>query len=154
MSIEPETIGSTTLVVEDLEKSREFFEEKLGLIQIPGEDDIVKYDLGNSELVLFPQPEDVIQTSFSQPDAADLCINSKIDINKITTLLGTKGIILLKGPVRTVVGERTYQSVFLRDPDDHLIEIRSDNYVDIDPLDKRPEKGMSSNLDKDWIETK
>jgi len=57
------------------------------------------------------------------PGSLDLCFISEIPLNKFIKLLNEKKIKILEGPVERTGATSTLRSIYVRDPDQNLIEI-------------------------------
>lgn len=149
MSLHPKSIGNVTIIVEDLDTATEFYRDRLGFKEVERiGDDPVTLELGDSYLELYAQEKTKEPRAHNLTyGSTNITIDSSLDINKIVERLGESEILLLKGPENYLVGAKEYQAVYFRDPDKNLVEIRSDNVVEMRRGDKQPEKSMTSELE-------
>ncbi len=112
------------LLVEDLSKSREFYETKLGL-RVNSEDiGFVDYKLGESPLALFEKKfaDAMFQKKFMRPSGGVVIALQVDDVGKACERLKEKGVAIFEGPKQTSWGQTV---AYLHDPDGHIIEITS-----------------------------
>jgi len=57
------------------------------------------------------------------PGSLDLCFISEIPLDKFIELLNEKKIKILEGPVERTGATSTLRSIYVKDPDQNLIEI-------------------------------
>lgn len=110
------------LLVEDLAKSREFYETKLGLKLNSQDGGFVDYKLGESPLALFEKKTAtaMFPAQFMSP-AGGAVIALQVDNVEQTCLeLRSKGVEIFEGPKTTSWGQTV---AYLHDPDGHIIEL-------------------------------
>lgn len=57
------------------------------------------------------------------PGSADLCFLTSVPLDSVVETLNEKGVPILEGPVRKTGAQGPLLSVYVRDPDQNLIEI-------------------------------
>lgn len=62
------------------------------------------------------------------PGSADFCLIVDDTLSEVIDQLNYHGVPIVKGPVERIGAEGVIRSVYLRDPDDNLVELS--NYVD------------------------
>lgn len=117
------------LTVNDLEKSKNFYHEVVGLPVITEQTDATHASLvcGNSLLRLRQVDNSVkaIVAGNLTPGSFDFCLESSDDINNVISSLKKKGVAIEQGPVVKHGFKGKMMSVYFRDPDGNLVEISS-----------------------------
>jgi len=127
------------MVVEDEDQALEFYTKKLGLSEVDRIRGPATVKIGTSYLELIEEQQDKELRALNlATGSTDLSIDTTLNINQVIERLGEAGIVLLKGPENKMVNQEEYQAVYLRDPDENLIEIRTSNLVDLNRADKNP----------------
>ncbi|MBB4221012.1 MULTISPECIES: VOC family protein [Variovorax] len=57
------------------------------------------------------------------PGSLDLCFIASVPLDEVVARLGEKGVAILEGPVMRTGATSRIRSVYVRDPDQNLIEI-------------------------------
>ncbi len=110
------------LLVEDLSTSREFYEQKLGLVVNSEDVGFVDYKLGESPLALFEKKHAtaMFASSHMKPSGGAVIALQVDDVAKTCQSLEGKGIKIFEGPKTTTWGQIV---AYLHDPDGHIIEL-------------------------------
>jgi catechol 2,3-dioxygenase-like lactoylglutathione lyase family enzyme len=112
------------LTVKDSDATCRFYADHLGMDVITFGDKRKALRFGNQKINLHPlgnefEPKAAVPTCGS----ADLCFLSDTPLEDIMAELLTAGIAILEGPVKRTGATGPIRSIYLRDPDDNLIEI-------------------------------
>lgn len=116
------------LTVEDLDKTCQFYSEILGM-------EVVSFN-GNRKALKFGQQKINLhqkghefepKAQVPTPGSADLCLIAETNLNEVIQQLNQKQVPIEQGPLvkHGALGEMT--SIYLRDPDQNLIEISNYN---------------------------
>lgn len=110
------------LLVKDLAKSREFYEQKLGLIVNSEDTGFVDYKLGETPLALFENEHAtaMFPAKHMRPAGGAIIALSVEDVSKTCQKLEEKGIEIFEGPKLTTWGQTV---AYLHDPDGYIIEL-------------------------------
>lgn len=113
------------LTVNDLNKSQNFYHSVLGLKIIEATDDHVSLQCGSQLLRLRKLTNEVnsIVASKLVTGAFDFCIQATNSIDQIIDYLNQQNQNIVLGPVTRFGSNGKMTSIYVRDPDDNLIEI-------------------------------
>ena len=112
------------LTVKDIDATCRFYTERLGMDLITFGDNRKALCFGNQKINLHQLGQEFEPKAASPTSgAADLCFLSDTSLEKIITGLEQAGIEILEGPVQRTGATGPIQSIYIRDPDDNLIEI-------------------------------
>src|SRR3954467_2477340 len=112
------------LTVANIESTCEFYVRVLGM-------EVVRFGEGRTALRFGQQkmnlhPADNIPGLVADrptPGSADLCFITEVPIAEVVAHLGRVGVPIITGPGPRAGAIGTIQSVYIRDPDENLIEI-------------------------------
>lgn len=112
------------LLVENLAKSREFYESKLGLTLNSQDGGFVDYKLGESPLALFEQKSAIAMfpAQYMSPAGGAVIALQVDDVAQTCLDLQNKGVTIFEGPKTTPWGQTV---AYLHDPDGYIIELTS-----------------------------
>ncbi|HJF53717.1 MAG TPA: VOC family protein [Limosilactobacillus coleohominis] len=120
-------IDHIVLTVSDLEASRRFYHEvfDMPIIEDQTTTDVVTLRCGHQLIRLqTPQrPSDQLQANHPTVGAADLCLVSGDDPNEVIHHLKSYYVNVIAGPIPKHGSEGDMTSIYLRDPDQNLIEV-------------------------------
>ncbi|MGG2399894.1 VOC family protein [Pseudomonas sp. SH1-B] len=119
-----ERLDHLVLTVADIEVTVEFYERVLGMRH-------ERFGSGRSALVFGQQKFNLHQAGREfepkaakpTPGAIDLCLITQWPMTRILAHLAEQGVKVEEGPVARTGAIGPIESVYLRDPDDNLIEI-------------------------------
>ena len=119
-----ERLDHLVLTVADLTKTCEFYETVLGM-------ETVTFGAGRKAIVFGQQkinlhPADKIPGLVADkptPGSGDLCFITKVPLAEVTAHLEKCGVPIVAGPGPRAGAVGTIQSVYIRDPDQNLVEI-------------------------------
>ncbi len=122
--MEIDRLDHLVLTVRNLEESCDFYQRALGMRrEIFGEGRIALI-FGRQKINLHPHPSPYEpKAAEPTPGSADLCFIADRPIEEIAEHLKQKGIAIEEGPVARSGALGPITSVYVRDPDDNLIEI-------------------------------
>lgn len=117
-------IDHFVLTVDDIETTCEFYSERLGA-------EVVTYDSNRKALQFGDQKINIHQVGDEfepnaaqpQPGSGDFCVTTELPIEEVKNSLSERGVEIIDGPVERTGARGTMMSVYIRDPDDNLIEI-------------------------------
>jgi catechol 2,3-dioxygenase-like lactoylglutathione lyase family enzyme len=121
-------VGAITLFVDDLPRSKAFYEDTFGLAAIYEDENSTVFDFGNTliNLLVIPAARELIEPrSVAGPDAGS-CFQLSIwvaDADAVCGELISRGVTLLSGPIDRPWGKRTAS---FTDPDGNIWEIAQD----------------------------
>jgi len=124
MSINVTHIDHLVLTVTDMETTCRFYREVLGMTLIEYGNNRKALGFGAQKINLHAK-DDNIQPAADKPTpgAMDLCFISDSPIQEIIAQLEQQNISLIAGPVTRHGAQGAMESVYIRDPDNNLIEI-------------------------------
>jgi len=115
-------IDHFVLTVEDVERTCEFYAALGAEIQTFG-DGRKAVRFGAQKINLHPVDNDVDHVAAAPtPGAGDFCLLTETPISAVVEHLRDRGIDLVAGPVERTGAVGTLTSVYVRDPDDNLVE--------------------------------
>jgi lactoylglutathione lyase len=128
MTMALKSVGAITLFVEDLARSRSFYQEVFGLQVIYEDDSSTAFDFGNTiiNLLDLPSARDLIQPGAvaSRESGSRLQLTIWVDdADAVCAVLDQHGVMLLNGPTNQEWGKRT---ACFADPDGNIWEIAQD----------------------------
>jgi catechol 2,3-dioxygenase-like lactoylglutathione lyase family enzyme len=121
----PGRIGAITLFVEDLDATKQFYQDVFGLPVMFEDDDSAVFNLGNTLINLLKSAEAaslIAPATVAAPRSGarmQLTINVE-DVDAVCTELTNRGVELLNGPIDRPWGIRTAS---FTDPGGHIWEI-------------------------------
>lgn len=122
------SIGAITLFTEDLDRSKQFYEEAFGLpVAFQDENSAVfRFDNTLINLLKIPAAHELIEPGTVASRAAGARFELTIgvdDVDAVCAELARRGVVLLNGPVNRPWGIRTAS---FTDPGGHIWEIAQD----------------------------
>jgi catechol 2,3-dioxygenase-like lactoylglutathione lyase family enzyme len=125
MTVWPQGISAITLFVEDLERSKQFYQDVFGLPVTFEDDASAVFSFGNTIINLLKATEArslIEPAAVAAPDAGSrLQLTITVDdVDATCALLAARGVELLNGPMDRPWGVRTAS---FRDPGGHIWEI-------------------------------
>jgi len=127
-------LGTLTLGVRDLARSRRFYEQGLGWTRDGGEDDIAFYQLNGLVLGLYEWPKLAADAKVSAEGfgfrgvTLAYCVRRKDELEAVLEQARTAGAKILVGARDTFWGGR---DGYFADPDGHLWEVQWNPHLDI-----------------------
>jgi catechol 2,3-dioxygenase-like lactoylglutathione lyase family enzyme len=113
------------LTVADLARTRDFYVRGLGLTEQSFGDGRSALMFGDQKFNLHEAVGKPILPRAKQPTpgSADFCLIADLPLDQVIDLLHERGLAIELGPVDRTGAKGPIQSVYLRDPDDNLVEI-------------------------------
>lgn len=119
-----ESIDHIVLTVKDIEKSVEFYTSTLGMQKRYFGDERVALFFGSQKINLHKVGEELLpHAKHPTSGSADLCFITKIALEEVIQELKQKNIDIEEGPLKRSGAEGGILSIYIRDPDENLIEI-------------------------------
>lgn len=117
-------LDAICLLVEDLARSQDFYQNKLGLTIKSTDIGFVAFTLGETPLALFEKKHAIAMfpTKDMKPAGGAVIALQVDDIAKECEVLKNKGVTIFEGPKQTSWGQTV---AYLHDPDGHIIELTS-----------------------------
>lgn len=123
-----DSLDHLVLTVRDLDATCAFYERVLGM-------QVVTFDNGRRALQFGQQKINLHQVGHEfapkalhpTPGSGDLCFITTIPLAEVIAHVQSCGIVIEEGPVSRTGAVGAIESIYLRDPDNNLIEIA--NYV-------------------------
>ncbi|WP_267531200.1 VOC family protein [Acinetobacter oleivorans] len=112
------------LTVSNIETTCNFYQTVLGFEVITFKGDRKALQFGNQKINLHQQGKEFEPKALQPtPGSADLCFISETPISEVIAYLNQLNITIEEGPVERTGAMRPILSVYIRDPDQNLIEI-------------------------------
>jgi lactoylglutathione lyase len=121
-------VGAITLFVDDLARSRSFYQDVFGLRVVYEDDESTVFDFGNTliNLLAMPAARDLMDpVAVANRDAGSRVLLTiwVDDADAVCADLDRSGVVLLSGPIDREWGKRTAS---FSDPDGNIWEIAQD----------------------------
>jgi catechol 2,3-dioxygenase-like lactoylglutathione lyase family enzyme len=121
-----ESLDHLVLTVEDLEATRHFYVDGLGmaLVRFGENDGRLALRFGRQKLNLHQRGREFEPKAMRPtPGSADLCFLTAQPVETLKAELEAKGFAVIEGPVARSGAIGPLRSIYLRDPDGNLIEL-------------------------------
>ena len=130
--IKVDRLDHLVLTVKNLSATCEFYSTVLGMEVITFGNNRKALAFGSQKINLHEAGHEVEPKAHRPtPGSADLCFITPVPLKEVVAHLGRCGAKIIKGPVKRTGAQGSIESVYLRDPDENLIEIS--NYPDRSP---------------------
>jgi len=130
--IKVDRLDHLVLTVKNLSATCEFYSTALGMEVITFGNNRKALAFGSQKINLHEAGHEVEPKAHRPtPGSADLCFITPVPLKEVVAHLGRCGAKIIKGPVKRTGAQGSIESVYLRDPDENLIEIS--NYPDRAP---------------------
>ncbi len=117
-------IDHIVLTVKDIPMTLEFYARVLGMYAIQFADERVALTFGNQKINLHETGKEFEPNANKAiPGSVDLCLITKVDLEKAMQYVRECDVEIIKGPVKRTGAQGTLLSFYIRDPDLNLIEI-------------------------------
>jgi len=122
--IKIEALDHLVLTVADIERSCAFYTSILGMEVITFADNRKALKFGDQKINLHQQgAEFEPKAAHPLPGSADLCFIISSNMSELQQHLNEQGIKIEQGPVQRNGARGKIESIYIRDPDQNLIEI-------------------------------
>lgn len=119
-----ERIDHLVLTVQNIEASCAFYTKVLGMKAVAFQDGRKAVVFGNQKINFHESGKEFDPKALRPtPGSADLCFVAREPLTKIMRHLDLCGIKIIEGPVERTGAMGTMTSIYIRDPDQNLIEI-------------------------------
>lgn len=116
------------LTVRDLKKTIDFYTKAFGMREISFGKRRKALAFGDQKINLHEYGEELEPKAMNPvPGSADICLIADTPINNVIETLNSLGVKIEEGPVERTGALGPIMSVYVRDPDENLIEIS--NYI-------------------------
>ncbi|WP_278378967.1 VOC family protein [Stutzerimonas kunmingensis] len=112
------------LTVADIEKTVDFYTRVLGMQLVTFGEGRKALTFGNQKINLHQAGREFEpKAERPTPGSADLCFIVATPLERVIAHLETQGVSIIEGPVQRTGATDPIRSVYLRDPDQNLIEL-------------------------------
>ncbi len=117
-------IDHLVLTVADIEKTVDFYTRVLGMQLVTFGEGRKALTFGNQKINLHQAGREFEpKAERPTPGSADLCFIVATPLDRVIAHLETQGVSVIEGPVQRTGATGPIRSVYLRDPDQNLIEL-------------------------------
>ena len=119
-----DSIDHLVLTVGNIHATVFFYTRALAMEEVISSDGRVALHFGGQKINL--QAADAAikpRAGNPQPGSADLCFLTTTPLDAVIRHLQNQGVAIIEGPVRRQGAAGSLSSIYLRDPDDNLIEV-------------------------------
>lgn len=117
-------IDHFVLTVADVETTCAFYSDVLGAEVVTFGEGRTAIQFGDQKINLHPAGNEFDpKAARPTPGAGDFCVTTDTDIETVERELREAGVEIIEGPVERAGAVGTVTSVYVRDPDDNLVEI-------------------------------
>lgn len=121
-------IDHIVMTVKSIEKTLEFYCNIIGMQEITFGKGRKALLCGQQKINLHEAGKEFEpKAARPTPGSIDLCILSETPLSTIQKELEKKGIVIIEGPVQRTGAKGKILSLYIRDPDENLIEISNDS---------------------------
>lgn len=119
-----DSLDHLVLTVKDINSTAAFYRRVLGMEVVSFGDGRTALAFGAQKINLHAQGQE-FEPNAGQPTpgAADLCFLTSVPLPEVVSHLGACGVTVIAGPVARSGATGPIMSVYLRDPDQNLIEV-------------------------------
>ena len=121
-----ERLDHLVLTVKNIEISCAFYTKVMGMRAVTFQGGRKAVAFGNQKINFHEYGQEFNPKAMDpSPGSADLCFITRVPIAQIINHLDTCGVTIIEGPVERTGAMGPMTSVYIRDPDQNLIEIAS-----------------------------
>jgi catechol 2,3-dioxygenase-like lactoylglutathione lyase family enzyme len=119
-----DTLDHLVLTVQNLEATCDFYSHVLGMQVVQFANNRKALRFGSQKINLHVAGKEFEpKAAFPTPGSADLCFLTSVPLEEVIAHLHQHQIPIIEGPVEKTGATGTILSVYIRDPDNNLIEI-------------------------------
>jgi len=119
-----DSIDHVVLTVRDIDRTCEFYARVLGMEVVSFGAGRKALAFGSQKINLHPHGREYDpHAGQPTPGAIDVCFITRVPLDAVVQHLAQCGVPLAEGPVPRVGATGPLRSVYIRDPDDNLVEI-------------------------------
>ncbi|MEW8624976.1 MAG: VOC family protein [Candidatus Thiodiazotropha sp.] len=112
------------LTVRDIQVSCDFYTRILGMQLVEFAGGRKALEFGSQKINLHQHHQEFEpKAALPTPGSADLCFLTDVPLNEVAAHLKQHKVEIIEGPVERTGAEGPILSIYLRDPDDNLLEI-------------------------------
>lgn len=112
------------LTVRDLDATLDFYTRVLGMVPVTFAGGRRALAFGSQKINLHVQGKEFEpKADHPTPGSADLCFLTRVPLAAVQQHLATCGVPIVEGPVQRTGAQGPILSVYVRDPDQNLIEV-------------------------------
>ena len=116
------------MTVRNIKKTTRFYCDILGMTKLSFGDNRTALAFGKQKINLHPLANDITpKASTPTPGSLDICLITETPIASVIDELQQKNVSIEQGPVQRHGAQGNMTSIYIRDPDDNLIEIANYN---------------------------
>ena len=124
MSIKIDRLDHLVIIVQDISRTCSFYKRVLGFSEINFGDGCKALGFGDQKINLCEYGREPEPAAFrAVPGTADLCFKTSNSMDQIVAHLAECEVDIEEGPVARAGAMGSMMSVYIRDPDQNLIEI-------------------------------
>ena len=117
-------IDHLVLTVEDIDRTCAFYADVLGAEVVTFDEGRTALHFGDQKLNLHPAGDEYEpRADRPTPGSGDFCLLTDTDIETVENRLREADVEIVNGPVEKTGAVGRLRSVYVRDPDDNLVEI-------------------------------
>ncbi len=122
-----ERLDHLVLTVKDLDATHEFYSAVLGMEVVTFGEGRTALRFGRQKINLhLAGSELLLRAAQPVPGSADLCFVSETPMEDVVAHLRARGVEIVEGPGRRTGARKLLESVYIRDPDQNLLEISNE----------------------------
>jgi catechol 2,3-dioxygenase-like lactoylglutathione lyase family enzyme len=122
--MEVNILDHLVLTVKNLETTVKFYTEVLGMRKENFGENRIALKFGNQKINLHELGNEYEpKTNKPTPGSADLCFITKEKLENVIEHINRLGIRIIEGPITRTGANGKIKSIYIRDPDENLIEI-------------------------------
>ncbi|MDB5366935.1 MAG: hypothetical protein JWM77_2862 [Rhodospirillales bacterium] len=126
--IQPDALDHFVLLVRDLDRAVGWYRDVLGTQAINFKEDRWALQFGSQKINLQVVGRSDPFALHATPGSGDFCLLTQMPIGQVQAHLAAKNVAVVLGPVERTGSMGSILSVYVRDPDENLVEIANRLY--------------------------